>query len=694
MLLRDGPVVGGRADGPRLAPLGRVEARHAARAARARRGGGRAPRRDPRRGGGGGSRRRSRRCSSGWRRCRRSARSSSPPGRPTTSGSGTSAAGSSPRWARPAASAPRWSSRTWPSPWRTWPHGTVELQRAHARHGYDEGIIFGHALDGNLHFVFTQDFGAEGEVARYPRFMDDVCAMVVQQVRRVAQGRARHRAQRGAVRGAGVGREGLPAHAAGEGAARSAGPPQPRRDPERRPARPPRAPQGAAAGPPADRPLHRVRLLRAALPVARPHRHAAPADRGPARDGPAPAPAARTPPRLARLEADYVYRGEETCATDGLCATRLPGGHRHRRAHEVAARPGPRRGRRGGRPRGGSLRRRGGGRPGRAADRRRGARGARGPGPGRPLPRPAPALRRPAAGLERGAAPGRPTRRGWTGRGAARPSGWSTSRPAWRAPWARPPATPRGSTSTGPCSRCSARPATTWSSRPAWTGSAAACPSSRRASRSWPTARAASSRRRCSRPARAAAGPIVCDTSPCLQRMRKATRPAAHPPRAGRVHPRPPARQARLHAASPGRWRSTSPAAPRSSGWPRASGRWPRPAPSRWWCRGRSAAAASPATAASRHPELNARALGPLRAGAPGRLPRGLLQQPDLRDRPLAPRRHPLPPHRLPRRPLHRAARLPLTALPRSAPHKEGPDARHHLDPELHPGRKPARSRR
>jgi D-lactate dehydrogenase len=54
---------------------------------------------------------------------------------------------------------------------------TVELQRLMRAHGYD-GIIFGHALDGNLHFVFTPDFGAAGEVERYGRFMDAVCEMV------------------------------------------------------------------------------------------------------------------------------------------------------------------------------------------------------------------------------------------------------------------------------------------------------------------------------------------------------------------------------------------------------------------------------------------------------------------------------------------------------------------------------------
>ncbi len=56
---------------------------------------------------------------------------------------------------------------------------TLELQALMLRHGYDEGIIFGHALEGNLHFVFTQDFTETREVERYARFMDDVCELVV-----------------------------------------------------------------------------------------------------------------------------------------------------------------------------------------------------------------------------------------------------------------------------------------------------------------------------------------------------------------------------------------------------------------------------------------------------------------------------------------------------------------------------------
>ncbi|WP_239988647.1 FAD-binding and (Fe-S)-binding domain-containing protein [Paramagnetospirillum kuznetsovii] len=56
---------------------------------------------------------------------------------------------------------------------------TVDLEHLCRKHAYHEAIIFGHALDGNLHFVFTQDFGSKEEVERYSNFMDDVCELVV-----------------------------------------------------------------------------------------------------------------------------------------------------------------------------------------------------------------------------------------------------------------------------------------------------------------------------------------------------------------------------------------------------------------------------------------------------------------------------------------------------------------------------------
>ncbi len=56
----------------------------------------------------------------------------------------------------------------------------LDLQELFKKYGYDEAIIFGHALDGNLHFVFTQDFSIESEVVRYRDFMAEVVAMVVE----------------------------------------------------------------------------------------------------------------------------------------------------------------------------------------------------------------------------------------------------------------------------------------------------------------------------------------------------------------------------------------------------------------------------------------------------------------------------------------------------------------------------------
>lgn len=54
-----------------------------------------------------------------------------------------------------------------------------DLQELFARHGYPEGIIFGHAGDGNLHFVITQSFNDAVAIDQYARFMDDVVELVV-----------------------------------------------------------------------------------------------------------------------------------------------------------------------------------------------------------------------------------------------------------------------------------------------------------------------------------------------------------------------------------------------------------------------------------------------------------------------------------------------------------------------------------
>ena len=57
-------------------------------------------------------------------------------------------------------------------------NGVSDLQTLFDKYRYDEAIIFGHALEGNLHFVFTQDFSTQTEIDRYQAFMDDVCQLV------------------------------------------------------------------------------------------------------------------------------------------------------------------------------------------------------------------------------------------------------------------------------------------------------------------------------------------------------------------------------------------------------------------------------------------------------------------------------------------------------------------------------------
>jgi len=56
--------------------------------------------------------------------------------------------------------------------------GTLKLQALFRQYHYDEAIIFGHALEGNLHFVFTPNFSGEAEIKRYEAFIEAVCKLV------------------------------------------------------------------------------------------------------------------------------------------------------------------------------------------------------------------------------------------------------------------------------------------------------------------------------------------------------------------------------------------------------------------------------------------------------------------------------------------------------------------------------------
>ncbi len=56
---------------------------------------------------------------------------------------------------------------------------TVRLREVFAADGYADAVIFGHALAGNLHFMFNQDFSTVAEVEKYKKFMDDIVKLVV-----------------------------------------------------------------------------------------------------------------------------------------------------------------------------------------------------------------------------------------------------------------------------------------------------------------------------------------------------------------------------------------------------------------------------------------------------------------------------------------------------------------------------------
>lgn len=55
----------------------------------------------------------------------------------------------------------------------------IDLQALFRRHDLDEAIIFGHAKDGNLHFVICNDFSLPDQVVRYSAMMDDLTQLIV-----------------------------------------------------------------------------------------------------------------------------------------------------------------------------------------------------------------------------------------------------------------------------------------------------------------------------------------------------------------------------------------------------------------------------------------------------------------------------------------------------------------------------------
>ena len=60
------------------------------------------------------------------------------------------------------------------------PEATVKLQKLIAYHGYSDACIYGHAFEGNYHFILNQSFKSKDEVERYAEMMRDVAKLVVE----------------------------------------------------------------------------------------------------------------------------------------------------------------------------------------------------------------------------------------------------------------------------------------------------------------------------------------------------------------------------------------------------------------------------------------------------------------------------------------------------------------------------------
>ena len=87
------------------------------------------------------------------------------------------------------------------------------------RHGYADSVIFGHAKDGNIHFMLTEQLGGGGPLDRFLRLHRGHGGPRAR-ARRFAQGRARHRPDDGAVRAPAVRRRAVRGDAGDQAAVR------------------------------------------------------------------------------------------------------------------------------------------------------------------------------------------------------------------------------------------------------------------------------------------------------------------------------------------------------------------------------------------------------------------------------------------------------------------------------------------
>lgn len=55
----------------------------------------------------------------------------------------------------------------------------VDVQHLFDKYNYENGIIFGHAKDGNLHFVISQSYATQPDIDHYEKFNDELFDLVL-----------------------------------------------------------------------------------------------------------------------------------------------------------------------------------------------------------------------------------------------------------------------------------------------------------------------------------------------------------------------------------------------------------------------------------------------------------------------------------------------------------------------------------
>lgn len=59
------------------------------------------------------------------------------------------------------------------------PEATKDIRQILIHNGYSDAVIYGHALEGNFHFILNQSFDSDQEIARYETLMTEVINLVV-----------------------------------------------------------------------------------------------------------------------------------------------------------------------------------------------------------------------------------------------------------------------------------------------------------------------------------------------------------------------------------------------------------------------------------------------------------------------------------------------------------------------------------